>query len=104
MNTKVQRGTVRTKDNEVDYFRFGAGERQMVILPGMGVKISKVANLSNDLALALAASRVRIEAPIPGKAAIGIEVPNRKRTTVYLRDILNSREFTTSESFVTASM
>ena len=82
----------------------GPSVTRFELVPGMGVKISKVANLSNDLALALAASRVRIEAPIPGKAAIGIEVPNRKRTTVYLRDILNSREFTTSESFVTAAL
>ncbi|MBR2327554.1 MAG: DNA translocase FtsK [Clostridia bacterium] len=74
------------------------------LVPGMGVKISKIANLSNDLALALAASRVRIEAPIPGKAAIGIEVPNKSKTTVYMREILSSREFSESKSFVTAAL
>ncbi len=74
------------------------------LVPGMGVKISKIANLSNDLALALAASRVRIEAPIPGKAAIGIEVPNKNKTTVYMREIVASREFSESKSFVTAAL
>ncbi len=74
------------------------------LVPGIGVKISKISNLSNDLALALAASRVRIEAPIPGKAAIGIEVPNKRQTTVFLRDLLASKEFTASKSFVTAAL
>lgn len=74
------------------------------LVPGMGVKISKIANLSNDLALALAASRVRIEAPIPGKAAIGIEVPNKNKTTVFMREIVASREFSESKSYVTAAL
>lgn len=61
--------------------------------PSAGVKVSRIVNLSDDIALNLAASGVRIEAPIPGKAAIGIEVPNREVTTVLLRDVIESDEF-----------
>jgi len=57
------------------------------------VKISKITNLSNDIALSFAVASVRIEAPIPGKNAVGIEVPNRKRINVYLKEILQSSEF-----------
>ncbi len=61
--------------------------------PSPGVKVSKIVNLSDDISLNLAASGVRIEAPIPGKAAIGIEVPNKEVTAVYLREVLESQEF-----------
>ena len=61
--------------------------------PAPGVKISRIVNLSDDIAMNLAAEGVRIEAPIPGKAAIGIEVPNRKTAIVTLRDIIESPEF-----------
>lgn len=61
--------------------------------PSTGVKVSKIVNLADDIALNLAASGVRIEAPIPGKAAIGIEVPNKEVTPVYLREVLESEEF-----------
>lgn len=61
--------------------------------PAPGVKVSKITNLSNDLALALRAAAVRIVAPLPGKAAVGIEVPNKVRQTVYLREILDHDEF-----------
>jgi len=63
------------------------------IHPAPGVKISKITNLSNDIALSFAVASVRIEAPIPGKNAVGIEVPNRKRINVYLKQILESSEF-----------
>jgi len=63
------------------------------IHPAPGVKISKITNLSNDIALSFAVASVRIEAPIPGKKAVGIEVPNRKRINVYLKEILQSSEF-----------
>jgi S-DNA-T family DNA segregation ATPase FtsK/SpoIIIE len=63
------------------------------IQPAPGVKVSKITNLSNDIALAFAAASVRIEAPIPGKNAIGIEVPNREKDTVLLREIIESNEF-----------
>jgi S-DNA-T family DNA segregation ATPase FtsK/SpoIIIE len=61
--------------------------------PAPGIKISKVAGLSDDLALALRAPSVRIVAPIPGKAAIGIEIPNNQRSLVYLEEILSSDDF-----------
>jgi len=63
------------------------------IQPAPGVKIAKITNLSNDIALAFAVASVRIEAPIPGKNAVGIEVPNLNRVKVYLKEILQSREF-----------
>ncbi len=61
--------------------------------PGPGVKISQIANLADDLSLALSAQSVRIVAPIPGKSVVGIEIPNDDRETVYLREILSTDEF-----------
>jgi len=63
------------------------------IQPSPGVKVSKIVNLSDDIALNLAAAGVRIEAPIPGKAAVGIEVPNKEMSAIYLKDMLESKEF-----------
>lgn len=63
------------------------------IQPSPGVKVSKIVNLADDIALNLAAYGVRIEAPIPGKAAVGIEVPNQSVSTVYLREVIGSKEF-----------
>lgn len=68
------------------------------IQPSPGVKVSKIVNLSDDIALNLAAAGVRIEAPIPGKAAVGIEVPNKEMSAVLLKDILDSKEFTNHPS------
>jgi S-DNA-T family DNA segregation ATPase FtsK/SpoIIIE len=61
--------------------------------PVAGIKLSRIENLDKELAMALAATRIRIIAPIPGKSVVGIEVPNRDRATVYLRDILESESF-----------
>ena len=69
--------------------------------PAAGVKISKITNLSDDIALNLAATGVRIEAPIPGKAAVGIEVPNRKVSTVRMRELIGSSAFRRAESPLT---
>ncbi len=66
--------------------------------PSVGVKVSKITNLADDIALNLAASAVRIEAPIPGKAAIGIEVPNKEVASVALRDVIESDEFKMAKS------
>lgn len=66
--------------------------------PARGVKISKITNLSDDIALNLAAERVRIEAPIPGKAAVGIEIPNKTVSTVSMRDLIDSSKFKTASS------
>lgn len=68
------------------------------IQPSPGVKVSKIVNLSDDISLNLAAAGVRIEAPIPGKAAVGIEVPNKEMSSVLLKDIVESREFTNHSS------
>ncbi len=71
------------------------------IQPEMGVKVSKIVNLADDIKLNLAAADIRIEAPIPGKAAVGIEVPNTENVTVAFRDLLESAEFKNSQSKIT---
>lgn len=71
------------------------------IQPEMGVKVSKIVNLADDIKLNLAAADIRIEAPIPGKAAVGIEVPNAENVTVAFRDLLESSEFKNSSSKIT---
>lgn len=72
--------------------------------PNIGVKVSKILNLADDIALNLAAKTIRIEAPIPGKSAVGIEVPNKSRETVWLRDIIESDEFNGASSKVSFSV
>ena len=74
---------------------------QFTLQPAEGVKLSSIANLKDDLALALAAQSLRIEAPIPGKSLVGIEMPNLDRTMVHLREILESTAFNDSESSLT---
>lgn len=69
--------------------------------PEQGVKVSRIVGLADDIKLNLAVSDLRIEAPIPGKAAVGIEVPNRENTAVMLRDLLESQEFENSKSPIT---
>ncbi len=66
--------------------------------PEVGVKVSRIVSLQDDIKLNLAATDIRIEAPIPGKAAIGIEVPNRENTTVSFRELVESEEFQKSQS------
>lgn len=70
--------------------------------PAPGTKVSRIVNLADDIALSLAAPDVRIEAPIPGKAAIGIEVPNKQVTSVFLRDVLETEEFQKSSNLTCA--
>ena len=72
--------------------------------PAPGIKVSKIENLTDDIALALKAESVRIEAPIPGKDSVGIEIPNIDRETVYLREVLESKEFTDSSSPLTLAL
>lgn len=69
--------------------------------PKPGVKVSKIVNLSDDIALSLAAQNIRIEAPIPGKSAVGIEIPNDSSTLVTLREVLESNEFAKKDSKLT---
>lgn len=69
--------------------------------PAQGVRVNKITSLSNDIALALAAPRVRIEAPIPGKSAIGIEIPNRSTAPVLLRELIDTADFDSAKSPLT---
>ncbi|HEY8804764.1 MAG TPA: DNA translocase FtsK, partial [Clostridium sp.] len=71
----------------------GPSVTRFELQPNAGVKVSKIVNLADDIALNLASSGVRIEAPIPGKAAVGIEVPNKELSAVYLREVIESDEF-----------
>ena len=72
--------------------------------PDVGVKVSSIVSRENDIKLALAATNIRIEAPIPGKSAVGIEVPNRHKETVTIRELLESREFAGSKSRLTLAL
>ncbi len=72
--------------------------------PAEGVRVSKIANLADDIALNLAAETIRIEAPIPGKQAVGIEVPNKEKEAVHLREVLDSPEFRESKSKLTIAL
>lgn len=81
----------------VDIFR-GPSITRYEVKPGSGIKVSKIRGLEDDIALSLAAQGVRIEAPVPGKAAVGIEVPNINKDTVTLREILESHEFRNAKS------
>ena len=72
--------------------------------PNVGVKVSKILNLADDIALNLAAKSIRIEAPIPGKSAVGIEVPNKSKEMVGLREIIESTAFEDAESKVSFSL
>lgn len=72
--------------------------------PDIGVKISKILSLEDDLKLALAATEIRIEAPIPGKAAIGVEIPNKNTTGVLLGDIISDATFKNAESYLTVAI
>ncbi len=88
--------TLRTfgiTDAKVSNITHGPAITRFEVTIGAGVKVSKVKSLEDDIALAMAATAVRIEAPIPGKRAIGIEIPNEKTSAVYLRTILETREF-----------
>jgi S-DNA-T family DNA segregation ATPase FtsK/SpoIIIE len=72
------------------------------IQPSPGIKVSRIVSLADDIALSLAAPDIRIEAPIPGKAAVGIEVPNKRVSSVLLRDVLETQEFRTSSKLTIA--
>ena len=74
------------------------------LLPEPGTRVRSIANLVDDIALNLATSGVRIEAPIPGKSAVGIEVPNKKSTTVHLRTLLENSAFTNAKSRISCAL
>ena len=94
-NAETIRDTFKNFGIEVDMgeIRVGPSVTQYAMKPARGVKLTRITTLSNDLALALAAHPIRIEAPIPGKSLVGIEVPNQKVAMVTLRELLESPEF-----------
>jgi len=83
---------------KVENVSVGPAITRYELKPAEGVRVSKIANLADDIALNLAAETIRIEAPIPGKQAVGIEVPNREREAVHLREVLDSDEFKDNKS------
>lgn len=89
---------------EMDEVSIGPSVTRYALKPAEGVKLSRIVALNNDLALALAAHPIRIEAPIPGKSLVGIEVPNTAKTTVGLGTILASSEFQESEKPLLTSL
>jgi len=74
------------------------------LLPAAGVKVSKIVNLADDIALNLAAKAIRIEAPIPGKGTVGIEIPNEVKEAVYIKDVIGSDKFESAESKLTFAL
>ncbi|MBO5938356.1 MAG: DNA translocase FtsK [Clostridia bacterium] len=93
----------RINIQEIQYSR-GPTITRYELRPEAGVRVRSIANLVDDIALSLATSGVRIEAPIPGKPFVGIEVPNKDRATVYLRDLIENPQFTDAKSKLTASL
>ena len=83
---------------EMGEIEVGPSVTQYTLKPAEGVKLAKLTNLSNDLALSLAAHPIRIEAPIPGKSLVGIEVPNKTKAMVNLREVLDSKDFKKREN------
>ncbi|MBN2585559.1 hypothetical protein JXA59_02835 [Patescibacteria group bacterium] len=104
--TKVDSGNIRQNittiqetledfgvEVEMSEVNVGPTVTQYTLKPAAGVRLSRISNLSNDLSLALAAHPIRIEAPIPGRSLVGVEVPNRKTSLVRLREIMESDAF-----------
>ncbi len=99
-NAKKLEDTLRSFGVEAKVIQINKGPTvtRYELTPSQGVKVSKIVNLSDDIALNLAATGIRIEAPIPGKAAVGIEVPNKETQSVYLRTVLESDAFKKASS------
>ena len=89
---------------EMSEINIGPTVTQYTLKPAEGIKLSKITALSNNLSLALASHPIRIEAPIPGKALVGIEVPNKERCKVRLRDLLSNQNFQNSLSSLTITL
>ena len=89
---------------KVENYSVGPAITRFELKPAEGVRVSKIAKLSDDIALNLAAETIRIEAPIPGKQAVGIEIPNTQRELVPLRDVLESDNFQSASSKVSMAL
>ena len=85
-------------DATVSHINVGPTITCYELSPAPGIKLSRIVSLSDNISLSLASSDIRIEAPIPGKAAVGIEVPNKSKDTVYFKDLITSKEFGDSDS------
>ncbi len=89
---------------KVENVSVGPAITRYELKPAEGVRVNKIANLADDIALNLAAETIRIEAPIPGKQAVGIEVPNEKREAVHFREVIESSEFQGNNSKLTIGL
>ncbi len=105
-NVKILEVTLKNfgVDAKVTEVTKGPAITMYEILPAAGVKVSKIVNLTDDIALALAASQIRIIAPIPGKSAIGIEIPNKHTTMVTAREVFESDEFAKTDSKLSVAL
>jgi len=89
---------------KVENVSVGPAITRYELKPAEGVRVSKIANLADDIALNLAAETIRIEAPIPGKQAVGIEVPNKEKEAVHLRDVIETEEFENNKSKLSVAL
>ena len=89
---------------KVENVSVGPAITRYELRPAEGVRVSKIANLADDIALNLAAETIRIEAPIPGKQAVGIEVPNKEKEMVHLREVIESPEFENNKSKLSVAL
>jgi len=103
INSAIIKKTLENFDIPVEMSEISIGPTvtQYTLKPAEGIKLSKITTLSNDLSLALAAHPIRIEAPIPGKSLVGIEIPNKVRAQVRLRDLISNPDFQNSISNLT---
>ena len=94
-NARLIKETMRNFNIEADVVQINKGPTITCyeLEPAPGIKLSKIVSLSDNLALSLASSDIRIEAPIPGKSAVGIEVPNKIKSDVLLKELLLSKEY-----------
>ncbi len=95
LNSAIIKKTLESFDIDVTMSEINVGPTvtQYTLKPSEGVKLSKITNLSNDLSLALASHPIRIEAPVPGRSLVGIEIPNKVRAQVKLRNLIENKEF-----------
>jgi len=106
INSAIIKKTLENFDIPVEMSEISIGPTvtQYTLKPAEGIKLSKITTLSNDLSLALAAHPIRIEAPIPGKSLVGIEIPNKVRAQVRLRDLISNPDFQNSISNLTFAL
>ena len=105
-NARILKETLKSFKVDIRDINYSRGPTitRYELRPEVGTRVRAIANLVDDIALSLATSGVRIEAPIPNKPAVGIEVPNRVRAKVYLRDLIENHKFTESKSRISACL